>query len=398
MDKIDELLTRRVDKIYPSKKALEKVLRSGKKLKLYLGVDPTGTNLHLGHVIPLFKLKEFMDLGHEVIFLVGDFTALCGDPSGHEETRRGLTPAEIEKNMATYKNQASKILGSSRIKIKYNAEWLSRLTLKEVIDLASHFTVQQNIERDLFQKRLKKNKPIYLHEFLYPLLQGYDSVAMNVDLEVGGSDQTFNMLTGRTLQKIYHQKEKFVLTVKMMLGTDGKTMSKTSGNTINILDKPADKFGKIMSIIDKMIIHYFEFGTHLALQLIKELEKDLKSGKIHPMELKKRLAFEIVKTHHSEKEARQAQEEFEQVFQKRKMPAKMAVFKTKKREWGIIDLLIKASLAASRGEAKRLIQQGGVKINKSKIKDQKLKIKLKDGTVIRVGKKRFLKIRLVKPN
>ncbi len=398
MDKINELLTRRVEKIYPSKEALEKVLRKGKKLKLYLGIDPTGGNLHLGHAIPLMKLQEFIDLGHHVIFLVGNFTALCGDPSGHEGARKRLTPKEIEENMTTYKRQASKVLDFSKTEMKYNADWLAKLTFEEIIKLASYFTVQQMIERDLFQRRLKGKKPIFLHEFLYPLLQGYDSVAMNVDLEVGGTDQTFNMLAGRTLQKIYNKKEKFVLTVKMIIGLDGKTMSKTSGNTVNILDTPTDMFGKIMSMTDDLVIQYFKMCTNVPLQLIKDKERGLKAGKIHPMELKKKLAFEIVKMYHSQKDAETSEKEFERMFQKQKLPAKIPAFKTKVETWSLVHFLVESGLASSKSEAKRLIRQGSIRIISPELISAKgkkitdLESKIKIGDIVRVGKVRIVKL------
>ncbi|MFQ5722840.1 MAG: tyrosine--tRNA ligase [Candidatus Aminicenantales bacterium] len=392
MDKIDEVLTRRVDKIYPSKEALEKILRSGKKIKLYLGIDPTGGDLHLGHAVPLMKLQEFVKLGHHVIFLVGNFTALCGDPSGHEGARKRLTPAQITKNMATYKKQASKILDFSKTEMKYNADWLAKLSFAEIIKLASHFTVQQMIERSLFQRRLKAKKPIHLHEFLYPLLQGYDSVAMNVDLEMGGTDQTFNMLAGRTLQKIYNKKEKFVLTTKMITGLDGKAMSKTSGNTVNILNDPNDMYGKIMSLHDDLIIQYFEMCTNVPLQSIKAMEKDMRAGKINPMDLKKKLAFEIVKMLHSEKDAKNAGKEFERVFQKRKQPSEPPSYQATKKRYKIVDLLVDTRLASSKSEAKRLIERGGVDVDGKVMDDTQKVIRIKDGSIIRVGKRRFIKI------
>jgi tyrosyl-tRNA synthetase len=404
MDKVDELLTRRVEKIYPSKEALEKVLRSGKKLKLYLGVDPTGGNLHLGHAVPLMKLQEFINLGHHVIFLVGNFTALCGDPSGHEGTRKSLAPTQISKNMATYKKQASKVLDFSKTEMKYNADWLAKLTFEEIIKLASNFTVQQMIERDLFQRRLKAKKPISLHEFLYPLLQGYDSVAMNVDLEVGGTDQTFNMLAGRALQKIYNKKEKFVLTTKMIVGLDGRQMSKSWGNTVNILDKSNDMYGKIMSLRDELILQYFEMCTNVSLHSIKEHEEALKAGKVHPMDLKKQLAFDIVKMYHSEKEAKQAQKEFKKVVQKGALPGFIPTatgsFGTRKGDkMKAIDLLMEVAdklAVPSRSEAKRMIIQGGVEVDKKKIKDPNKVIHVKSGMVLRYGKRSYVQLKIIK--
>ncbi len=390
-------MTRRVEKIYPSKGALGKVLRSSKKLKLYLGVDPTGGNLHLGHAIPLMKLQEFIEFGHQVIFLVGNFTALCGDPSGHEGARKSLTPTQIAKNMATYKKQASKVLDFSKTEMKYNAEWLSKLTFKKIIKLASNFTVQQMIERDLFQRRLKAKRPIYLHEFLYPLLQGYDSVAMNVDLEVGGTDQTFNMLAGRALQKIYNKKEKFVLTTKMVVGLDGERMSKTRGNTVNLLDGPDEMYGKIMSLRDELIVPYFELCTTVPMTKIKELSG---VAKREPMGVKKQLAYEITKMYHSEREAAAAQREFEEVFQKGGIPKSPPTLEIKVGErikigekTTVGDLLVRCKLTGSRSEAHRLINQGGVKVDGKKVKDYRAQVKIRDGMIVKVGKRRFTKIK-----
>lgn len=391
VDKIDEILTRRVEKIYPSARALEKVLRSDKKIRLYLGVDPTGGNLHIGHAVPLMKLQEFVNQGHEVIFLVGNFTALCGDASGHQEARRGLTPKQIEKNMATYQQQASKVLDFSKVKIKYNADWLGKLAFGEIINLASQFTVQQIIERDLFQRRLKANKEIQLNEFLYPLLQGYDSVALNVDLEVGGRDQTFNMLAGRKLQKIYHHKEKFVLATKMIPGLDGQQMSKTSGNTINLLDKPDQMYGKVMSMADQHLPLHFEMCTRLPLSSIKSLAKQLKNN---PMILKKRLAWEITRLYHGEKAAALAQSEFEQVFQKQQPPTKMPFYVAKQRNWVIVDLLVAVGLAESHSAAKRLITQKAVDLNEEIITDPQQKILISDDDILRCGKRKFLRLKI----
>jgi len=389
MDKINEVLTRRVEKIYPSKEAFEKVLRSGKKISLYLGIDPTGVNLHLGHAIPLMKLQEFVELGHHVIFLVGNFTALCGDPSGHEKTRKSLSQKEIEKNMVTYKKQASKILNFTKAELKYNAEWLSKLTFAKIINLASNFTVQQMIERDLFQRRIKDKKPIFLHEFLYPLLQGYDAVAMNVDLQVGGSDQTFNMLAGRTLQKIINNKELFVLTTKMITGLDGRMMSKTSGNTINILDSPSDIYGKVMSMVDELIIEYFEMCTNVSLQTIEEHKEMLKAN---PMNLKKKLAWELVKIYHGIKAANEAQKNFEQVFQKRELPKEgITTIPKLSGSATITDALVEAGTVSSRSEAKRLITQGSVDINDQTITDPQYN-QISNNSIIKVGKRKFIKI------
>lgn len=398
MDKIDAILTRRVERIYPSRKALEKVLRSGKKIRLYLGVDPTGGNLHLGHAVPLMKLQEFIELGHQVIFLVGNFTALCGDPSGHDGPRKRLTSVQIDKNMATYKKQASKILDFSKTEMKYNADWLAKLSFEQIIELASKFTVQQMIERSLFQRRLKAKRPISLHEFLYPLLQGYDSVAMDVDLEVGGTDQTFNMLAGRTLQKIYNKKEKFVLTTKMITGLDGKQMSKTSGNTVNILDEPNNMYGKIMSLHDDLIIQYFEMCTNVPLQSIKAHKEALQKKKINPMNLKKQLAFEIAKMYHSEKDAKNAEKEFERQFQKGKLPTQIPWTAVVEKGVYTISKLMPKLIPDYAGTAtisatKRLIKQEGLEFEGKKIDDPQLEVSVKGGEIIKAGKRKVYKIK-----
>lgn len=380
MDKIEEVLTRGVVEILPRKEELIKLMRR-RKIRLYNGIDPTSPNVHIGNAVPLIKLKQFQDLGHEVILLIGTFTAQIGDPSGHDEARKALTPKEIKRNIVTYKEQASKILDFSKVKLVFNGDWLTDMTFADVIKLSTNFTVQQIIERDLFQKRLKKKTAIWLNEFLYPLAQGYDSVHLNVDLEIGATDQTFNMLVGRTLQKIYNKKEKFILTLPLIPGLDGRKMSKTYGNTININDSAEQMYGKIMSMHDNLIIQYFELCTLVPLEIIKEHEKALQLGKINPMDLKKQLAFEIVKMYHSEKEAQQAQKEFERVFQQKKAPEKPTTYNLKKGTDKIVDLLVKTKLAKSRGEAKRLIKQGGVDVTE-----------VKNGLVIKAGKKRFVKI------
>ena len=391
MDKIEEVLTRGVEKIYPSKEALEKVLRSGKKMRLYSGFDPSNPQLHLGHTIVLKKLREFQDLGHKVILLVGDFTGRIGDPTDRTSMRRELTHEQALENAKTYKAQAEKVLrfdGQNQAQFKFNSEWLDKLTFREVAKLATFFTVQQFLERDMYQKRIKEGKPIGLHEFLYPLMQAYDSVAMNVDMEVGGNDQTFNMLVGRELIKAKLGREKFVITVPLLLGTDGQKMGKSLGNYIPLTDNSNDMFGKIMSLRDDLVVQYFELCTILPLQSIKSLEKELS-----PMDLKKRLAFEIVKMYHSEKEAQKAQEEFEQVFQKRNLPQEnILVYEIKPVEKeDALKILTESGLVSSRSEAKRLIAQGGVDVDGATIKEVS-EVKIKDGSIIKAGKRKFLKI------
>jgi len=399
MDKIEEVLTRGVEKIYPSKKALEKVLRSGKKIRVYNGIDPTNPNIHLGNAIPIRKLRQFQNLGHKVILLIGDFTARIGDPSDKTAMRRQLTHKEVLKNTKTYKEQVAKILNfdskNNPPEIRFNSEWLDKLTNKDVIELAACFTVQQMIERDLFQNRLKEKKPIGLHEFLYPFYQGYDSVALDVNLEVGGREQTFNMLAGRTLMKIYKNKEKFVLTNPWLPGTDGRKMSKSWGNVINITDKPEEMFGKLMSITDEVIEIYFKLCTNIPIKEIRKIIIQINSGKLNPMEAKKWLAREVVSLYHSPKQAQKTQEEFEKVFQKRKLPSKIPVAPkaVKAGEWSISKLVTSSGGTASIAEAKRLIKQGGLEFEGKKIQDCQLKVSVKGGEILKIGKRKILKLK-----
>ncbi|MFQ6049446.1 MAG: tyrosine--tRNA ligase [Candidatus Paceibacterales bacterium] len=389
--KIEAVLTKGVEQILPSKKELRDLMRK-RKIRLYLGIDPTSPKLHLGHAIPLRKLKQFQDLGHEVILLVGTFTAQVGDPSERDKKRKPLTLAQIKKNMVTYRKQAAKILDLSKAKIKHNADWLAKLKFGDLVKLTSHFTVSRLLERDMFQRRLKRREEVWLSELLYPLMQGYDSVAMNVDLEVGATDQTFNMLVGRKLQRIYNKKEKFILTTPMLIGLDGREMSKTYGNVVNLTDKPNEMYGKIMSLKDDLIIHYFELCTEVSLPEIKKMKKVLKSKRANPRDLKAKLAREIVTIYHSRKAALAAEKEFERVFKKKKFPSKISGIKIKEKSLNILSFLVKTKLVSSRSEAKRLILQRGVEIDGFLKEDWREVIKIKKGMIIKVGKRRFAKI------
>lgn len=382
--KINEILTRGVEDVIV-KEELKKKLMSGKKLRLYLGVDPTGFDLHLGHAIVLWKLRAFQELGHEVILLIGDFTARIGDPSGKDATRKPLSEKEVKANMKDYKKQASKILDFSKVKIKYNSQWLSKLKFEDILKLSSQFTVQQMIQRDMFQRRLEQNLPISMQEFMYPLMQGYDSVAMDVDLEVGGNDQMFNMLAGRTLQKNYNNKDKDVMTTKLLLGTDGRKMSKTFNNHIGLADQPNDMFGKLMSIKDELIGDYLELATRLPPT---EIEEILKIS--NPRDQKARLAKEIVRLYHGEKEAASAEGEFEKVFRNKELPSDMPVFNFDLPK-DIVYLLASTNIVSSKKEAWRLVNQKGVRFNDEVIEDPRKMIV--DEGVLRVGRK-FAKIKI----
>jgi len=381
--KIEEVLTKGVEQILPSKEELLELMQK-RKIRLYWGVDPTSPFLHLGHYSILRKLKEFQDLGHEVIFLIGDFTAKIGDPSGREEARKPLSEREIRENLKTYKKQIGKVLDLKKTKILRNSKWLSKMKLDEFLKIASFFTVQQNIQREMFQKRIEKGISIWLHEFLYPLLQAFDSVAMDVDLEIGASDQLFNMLCGRELMKILRGKEKFVLTMPLLPGLDGRKMSKTYQNTVNILDKPKEMFGKLMSMKDELILPYVRLLTDLNEEEIKKIK--------NPRDQKEVLAKEIVSKFYGEKVAKECAEEFKRVFREKKLPKRIPKIKIKGKVLNIVDLLIKSGFALSKSEAKRLIVQGGVKVDGKVIKDWREKIEIKKETIIQVGKRKFKKI------
>lgn len=395
MDAITNLLTRGVDKIYPSREALEKVLRSGKKLKLYQGFDPSGTKLHIGHAVGFRKHRQFQDLAHEVIFLIGDGTGQAGDPSGKKTARdKFYTREELRANARDYLAQAAKIVrfdGPNPIKILYNGDWLNELKLVDILNIAGHFSLQQLAERDMFVERMKKGETVNLREFLYPLLQAYDSVAMNVDLELGGSDQTFNMLCGRTLVKEMLGKEKFVMTTPLLTDSKGVKIGKSEGNVIGITDPPEDFFGKIMALGDDVIIPGFRLLTDMPDEEIDALRQQMNHGE-NPMTFKKQLAFALTKQFHSSEEAQAAQAEFERVHQQGEQPEETPEFSTSQTEWNPVDLLVASGLAASKSYAKRLVEQGAIEINGQAISHQSSVVSLKNNDIIKVGKKRFLKI------
>jgi len=389
--KIEEVLIKGVEEILPNKEQLKNLMMK-RKIRLYLGIDPTSPQLHLGHAIALRKLKDFQDLGHEVILLFGTFTARIGDPSGRDKKRKPLTPSQIEKNMKTYKDQSSKILDFSRVKIKGNADWLEKLNFNDLVKIASQFTISRLLERDMFQERIKAGGEVWLNELMYPLMQGYDSVAMDVDLEIGSSDQLFNALVGRKLQKIFRNKEKFVLITPMLLGLDGRKMSKTYGNTVNLTDSPAEMYGKLMSLKDELILQYFQLCTNLPLKEIKEMERELRRKEINPIEAKSRLAREIVTIYHGWEKAEEAEKEFNRVFREKKLPLKIPVIQIKEKKLNILELLTKTKLISSKSEAKRLILQKAVKINGVLKENWQEIIEIKKEMVIKVGKRRFKKI------
>ena len=396
MDPIEELLTRGVDKIYPSKQALEEVLKSGKKLTLYQGFDPTGTQMHIGHMIGLRKLAQWQKLGHKVIFLIGDGTGQAGDPSGKLTARdKFLTNQELRQNAKDYVLQAGKIVhfeGENPVKILYNADWLNKLTLVEILDIIGHFSLQQLSERDLFQERMKRGETVNLREFFYPLLQGYDSVAMEVDLEIGGTDQTFNMLTGRQLVKDYLDKEKFVMTTPLLEDSEGRKIGKTEGNVIALTDSPEELYGKIMALGDDVIIKGLEYLTDVPIDEVKSIEARVAGGE-HPMDYKKRLAYEIVKQLSSDDKAEQAQQHFERTVQHHDLPKEIDELKVPPHAMVNGDFLVEHNLIGSKSDAKRLFQQGGVEVNGEKVMDPNATVQVEDGMIVRLGKRRIVKLK-----
>ncbi|MFZ2193089.1 MAG: tyrosine--tRNA ligase [Candidatus Moraniibacteriota bacterium] len=396
---IDEFLERGVAEIFPSKKEFKEKLLTGKRLRVYCGFDPSAPSLHIGNAILINKLAQFQKMGHEVIFLIGDFTGMIGDPTDKAATRKKLTREEVEKNAKSYKKLASAYLDFSEnnpAEVKYNSKWNDKLTFKDLIEVASNFTVQNMIQRDMFQERLKAEKPIYLHEFLYPLAQGYDSLVMDVDVEIGGNDQMFNMLCGRDLMKAVSKKEKFVLTMKLLADENGKKMGKSEGNVVWLDDAPTDMFGKVMSWPDGVIGIGFELCTNLEFDRVKKIYKDLKNPKINPRDMKIELAYELTKINYGERKALEAREYFEKVISNKELPTEIAEIKIANED-ELIEVLVENKLASSKADARRKIEQGGVKIDNEAVSDWQLKLDEKfSGKIIKVGKREFRKIKITK--
>ena len=382
MDHIDDFLTRGVANIIPGKTELEKVLRSDRKLNVYLGIDPTATHIHLGHAVPLRKLQILADLGHHIHFLIGDFTALIGDTSDKDTERPVLTSTQIEANFSSYKFQASKVLDFSRVKVVHNSDWLKKLTFEDIIKLTRHFSLNDFISRELIKKRLSEGRSVSLPEVLYPVMQGYDSYFLDTDIQFGGTDQTFNMQAGRTLQKDLRNKESFVISNVFLEGTDGRKMSKSWGNAVWLDDSANEIYGKIMSLKDELIPQYFTLATNIPLEKIP--------SEGHPMNLKKELAFTIVSELHGKEAASGAQSNFEQTFQQNQTPSDIPSVTVSAPE--IITVLVESGLASSKSDARRLIEQGGVSFENQKI--QTSSFNLPSSGTLQVGPRRFARINI----
>jgi len=388
-----DLLSRGTSEVI-DREGLEKKLSSGEKLRIKFGIDPTGPDIHLGHTVPIRKLKAFQEMGHSAVFIVGDFTARIGDPSGLDKTRQALSAAEIKEHSAGYFKQAFKILDENKTEIHMQSEWYKDFDLEKFLDLLRKVSVSQLLEHETFKKRVEKQLPFTVLEMIYPILQGYDSVAVKADVELGGSDQKFNLLMGRQVQKAFGMREQDIVTLNYLIGTDGKEkMSKSLGNYIAINDTPADMYGKVMSIPDELIVPYYELVTDITPEGLEVVKKELAEGK-NPRDVKARMAYLIVEEYHSAEAAEEAQAEFDNMFSKGEKPSEIAEAKISKRELRVDDLLVETKLTPSKSEAKRLIEQGGVEVADEKITDPYKIVTLKDGDVVQVGKRKFVKVKL----
>ena len=387
---IDEVLSRGVEDVIV-KEDLRKEMLSGRQLKIYLGTDPTGGDLHIGHAVIHKKLKDFQDLGHKVTLLVGDFTVLVGDHSDKDDQRIEVSRKIIEDNMKTYKEQFAKSVDISQVDLRYNSEWLSPLNFNDVIELAKVFTLQQMSERDAFQKRVKEGKPVGFDELLYPLMQGYDAYALKTDIQIGATDQTFNMQAGRKVMEHFNIKPQNIVAMRFLVGSDGRKMGKSLKNYIPIFSSAFEKFSGIMAIVDEIIIDYFTLLTRVPLSEIAEMKSSLEAKSVNPRDLKLKLAFEVAKSFHGEKEATSAMQEFKNVVQDKGLPDEIQETDLN-GEMSPVDFLVDSGLVSSKSEAKRLIEQGGVELNGTKL-DNTEKVNFKSGDVIRSGKKGFIKIK-----
>ncbi len=392
-NKINELISRGVENIFPNKDFLKSRLMEGKRLTFYLGIDPTGKTLHLGHVIPLRKLAKLQNLGHQIILLIGDFTAMIGDPTDKTATRKKLTRKEVLDNCKSYKKQASKFIsfsGSNKALLKFNSKWFNKMNFSDVLDLTSLMTVEQMLKRDMFAKRMEEGKPVYIHEFLYPLMQGFDSVSMDVDGEVGGNDQTFNMLTGRDLLKTLKNKEKFVIATKLLADSSGLKMGKTEGNMVSLDQTSEDMFGRVMSWDDKLILPAFEMLTDIPMQEIDSIKSNMQNGS-NPRDFKVKLAKEIVSMIFDNKIAEKAHESFENTFRKGEVPENIPEIIIPNGNI-IKEAIVNSKIVSSNTEWRRLIDENAISIMNTNeiIKDPY--IKADKDLILRIGKKRFVKI------
>jgi tyrosyl-tRNA synthetase len=417
MDKRDELspeqrselerqlatLRRGTAEIIPEEDLADKLARSiasGVPLKIKLGLDPSAPDIHVGHTVVLHKLRQFQELGHRVQLLIGDFTGRIGDPTGKSETRKQLTEEDVKRNAATYKEQIFKILDPERTEVAYNSTWLAPMSFADVVTLAAKVTVARMLERDDFTKRYTNGLPISIHEFFYPLMQGYDSVALETDVELGGTDQKFNLLMGRTLQKEFGKEQQVTMTLPLLEGLDGvQKMSKSLGNYIGISEEPKEIYGKAMSVPDELMLKYYELATDIGDEELEKLKSGLRDGSIHPRDAKMKLAYSFVRMYHGVEEAEEAQQHFVTVFQQRALPDEIEDYVVPSEELDngavrLIRLLVASGLQPSGSEARRTIVGGGVKINEEKITDPNAELAVKTGDIVQVGKRKFIRLKV----
>ncbi len=398
VDKSLELINRGAVEIIAEdelRKKLERAVAENRPLRIKTGFDPTAPDLHLGHTVLIQKMRHFQELGHHVIFLIGDFTGLIGDPTGKSETRPPLTPEQVQENAATYKEQIFKILDPDKTEIAFNSNWMNNMVAIDMIRLCAKYTVARMLEREDFKQRFQSQRPIAIHEFIYPLIQGYDSVALKADVELGGTDQKFNLLVGRHIQKEYGQEPQVVITMPLLEGLDGvNKMSKSLGNYVGITEEPDSMFGKLMSISDELMFRYYELLSSLSLDEIEGLKQGIKEGRLHPKEVKARLAMELVARYHGEDAAQKARQRFEAQFSRGEIPEDVPEYEIPKDEGDTIflpRLLKNAGLVKSTSEARRLIKQGAVSLNGKKLDKEEIE-RPDSGSILKVGKRRFLKL------
>jgi tyrosyl-tRNA synthetase len=393
-----KVIRKGVEEIIPEEeliKKLEKSAKTGKPLRVKYGIDPTGYDVHIGHLVPIRKMREFQDLGHTGVIIIGDFTAQIGDPTGRDESRPPLTAEMVKSNSEKYMEQMYTVLDKSKTEVRWQSEWFGPMGMSEVLKLMGKFTLAQFMAHDTFRNRYEQGLPLGMHEIMYPILQGYDSVAIESDIELGATEQKFNILCGRDMQRIYGMEQQIAVLSPILLGTDGMNkMSKSLNNYIAVFDTPNDKFGKVMSIPDNLILNYFNYATRLDPDEIEQIKKDLENG-VNPMFYKKRLAKEIVKLYHGEEAAEEALVGFEKVFSKKELPDEMPVLTTSEPSLKLTRLLVENGLCASNSEAKRLIIQNAVTVDGVKITDIEAEVTVTDGMVIKAGKRKFLQVRKV---
>ncbi|HHE37920.1 MAG TPA: tyrosine--tRNA ligase [Candidatus Cloacimonetes bacterium] len=389
-----KIIKKGVDELISETEMISKLERSekkGKPLRIKYGIDPTGYDVHIGHLVPIRKMREFQDLGHLGVIIIGDFTAQIGDPTGRDESRPPLTGEQVRKNAEKYMDQLYKVLDKNKTEVRWQSEWFGNMGMSDVLKLMGKFTLARFLAHDTFRNRYEQGLSLGMHEMMYPILQAYDSVAVNADVELGATEQKFNILAGRDMQRYFGQEQQIALLSPILLGIDGKEkMSKSLNNYIAVFDSPKDKYGKVMSIPDESIINYFNYATKIAPEEIEEIEKQLKNSEINPKFIKQRLAREVVSLYHGEKAAKEAEKEFNQIFAKKEIPDEMPGYELQNEKEKIIDILVKTKTCASGSEARRMIKQNAVSIDGKKVTD--IFYEISDDCIIKVGKRRFLKV------